>query len=89
VIPLNVIEAEQRAALHAALTGWSGKYPAVKVEPLLVRGRAAEVLIGVSRTAQLVVVGSRGHGGFVGLLLGSVGQHLMHHAACPVLIAHR
>jgi nucleotide-binding universal stress UspA family protein len=88
VLPLSAVEAAERAELEASLAGWQDRYPAVKLEALLAVGRAAKVLIGVSHTAQLVVVGSRGHGGFAGLLLGSVGQQLMHHAECPVLIAH-
>ncbi|WP_327002198.1 universal stress protein [Dactylosporangium sp. NBC_01737] len=87
-LPAGVIEASERRALDASVTGWKEKYPSVKVETLLVNGRTAEVLVGASRTAQLIVVGSRGHGGFTGLLLGSVGQQLMHHAECPVLIVH-
>jgi nucleotide-binding universal stress UspA family protein len=47
---------------------------------------AAEVLIERSEEADLLVVGSRGHGGFVGMLLGSVTQHLVAHANCPVVI---
>jgi nucleotide-binding universal stress UspA family protein len=82
------VHAQERAALEASLAAWREQYPDVKVEALVTAGRAAKVLIGVSHTAQLVVVGSRGHGGFAGLLLGSVGQQLMHHAECPVLIAH-
>ncbi|WP_426513788.1 universal stress protein [Dactylosporangium sp. McL0621] len=87
-LPVGDVEEYERAALDASLAPWRQQYPDVKVEALVTAGRAAKVLIGVSHTAQLVVVGSRGHGGFAGLLVGSVGQQLMHHAECPVLIAH-
>jgi nucleotide-binding universal stress UspA family protein len=50
-------------------------------------GSAAEVLIQLSADADLVVVGSRGHGGFAGMLLGSVSQHVAAHAKCGVVIA--
>ena len=61
----------------------------VEIERRLVEGRPAAVLVDESRGADLLVVGSRGHGGFTGLLLGSVGQQCAHHAACPVVIVHR
>lgn len=82
---------ERRTAEHNILLDgiaqWKDKYSDVPVEAVVVDGHPAKVLAGASATAQLVVVGTRGHGGFAGLLLGSVGLQLLHHADCPVLIA--
>ena len=52
----------------------------------VVEGNAAKILIDESAGAYLLVVGSRGHGGFVEALLGSTGQHAVHHATCPVVV---
>lgn len=51
-----------------------------------VEGHPAEVLVQASQDAAMLVVGSRGHGGFVGALLGSVSQQVVAHARCPVVV---
>jgi nucleotide-binding universal stress UspA family protein len=58
----------------------------VKLEQKVLTGGAAPVLVEEAKGASLLVVGSRGRGGFKGLLLGSVSQQVAHHAACPVVI---
>ena len=60
--------------------------PAVPVTGRLVEGNPVAALVEASREADLLIVGSRGLGGFSGMLLGSVSAQLAHHARCPVLI---
>jgi nucleotide-binding universal stress UspA family protein len=57
-----------------------------RVTRLLVMGGSAPVLLEVATSADLLVVGTRGHGGFTGLMLGSTSQHCAHHPPCPVVI---
>ncbi|WP_329536306.1 universal stress protein [Streptomyces sp. NBC_01450] len=84
--PPSALGAEEERLLYEALAGHREKYPDVVVEHRVVHGRTREALIEASRSAQLVVVGARGRGGFAGLLLGSVSHALLHHAHCPVAV---
>jgi nucleotide-binding universal stress UspA family protein len=60
----------------------------VAIDRQVVEGSAAEVLVGAATENDLLVVGSRGRGGFASLLLGSVSQQCAHHAPCPIVIVH-
>ncbi|MFJ7134777.1 universal stress protein [Streptomyces fungicidicus] len=83
--PGALAQAEERL-LAETLAGHQERCPDVVVERRVVHGGPRETLIEASRSAQLLVVGARGRGGFEGLLLGSVSQSLLHHAHCPVAV---
>ena len=63
--------------------------PSLEGEALAVEGQPAGVLLEQAADAELIVVGNRGRGGFESLLLGSVSQQVVHHAACPVVVVNR
>lgn len=73
-------------ALDAVIHEVAPAADGIVIERRVSEGAPATVLVDESRRADLLVVGSRGHGGFAGLLLGSVSQQCAHHAACPVVI---
>jgi len=58
----------------------------VAVTTRVIDGPAAQVLLTAGKGAELLVLGSRGHGAFAGMLLGSVSQHCVQHAACPTVV---
>jgi len=77
---------ETRKLLAQAVDSVLGPGSAQKVQQVVTEGHAASVLIAASEHADLLVVGSRGHGTFAGALLGSVSQHCVTHAVCPVVV---
>ncbi|MCO5971655.1 universal stress protein [Actinoallomurus soli] len=81
-------EGDAAKELTEAVRAVAGDQPSVPIRSTVVEGNPAEVLVNASRDAELLVVGNRGHGGFAGLLLGSVSQQCVHHAHCPVVVIH-
>lgn len=80
------VAAEECQPLVDAVARWGKKFPAVRVEQVVVRGDPARELVERSTAAQLVVVGTRGHGSVAGMFLGSVSHALIHHSTCPVAV---
>lgn len=82
----TAIAEHARQVLADSLGGWTEKYPDVDVTQSAVEGHAARELARAAQGAELLVVGSRGRGGFQGLLLGSVSRALVHHTPCPLAV---
>lgn len=94
--PLTVVHAHSREepsaveerVLAEAVAGWQEKYPEVAVTRALEQATPTAALLSHAAHARVLVVGSRGRGGFRGLLLGSTSQALLHHGSCPVVVVH-
>lgn len=77
-----------RKTLLTEIAETSRGHASVHIEARVVEGPPAPTLIHASEHAAALVTGSRGHGGFIGLLLGSVSQQCVTHAHCPVVVVH-
>lgn len=86
--PATDVREVERAMLAERLAGWQEKYPDVPVTRKVYWSDPVAVLKRFSESAQLLVVGSRGRGSFLGMLLGSVSNALVQHAFCPVMVVH-
>jgi len=81
-------QAVARQAIDEAVTETLGADPDVAVERIVKEGHAAPILLAAAKDADLLVVGSHGHGAFAGMLIGSVSEHLVRHAPCAIVVVH-
>jgi len=75
-----------RRQLAERMGEWAAKFPDVPVEQIVAWDHPARLLLELTERSQLAVVGSRGHGEFIGMILGSVSNALIHKASCPVVV---
>ena|SRR5665213_134873 len=87
IIPDNFNPAvDTQIGFEPILTSLRAAHPELEVQLKVIEGHPAQVLVEESRGASLLVVGSRGHGTFVGMLIGSTSAHCTATAACPVVV---
>lgn len=79
-------QAEAERRLAHLLTEELGVTPSIEVVPVVLHGNTTPTLLKVSELVDQLVVGSRGRGGFAGLLLGSTSEQLVRHASCPITV---
>ncbi|HLS79224.1 MAG TPA: universal stress protein [Nocardia sp.] len=80
------VRTAEEAVLAERLAGYEQQYPEVAIRRVVVSDRPVPALHAAAASAQLLVVGSRGRGGFTGMLLGSVSNALLHTVACPMVV---
>lgn len=86
-LELSAVQVSAEKVLAERLAGWQEQYPDVNVRRRIVGDKPAQHLIDESDAAQLVIVGSRGRGGFTGMLLGSVSRAVINAVTTPVIVA--
>ena len=85
-VPVEEIETAAKIVVENVMKSVEEFVGKTKVSTKITRGPAAATLLEAAKDAELLVVGRRGHGGVMGLLLGSVAEQVAHHAPCPVVI---
>lgn len=83
------VDARYRTMAESAIAAARDAHPEIEVTVEVRHGRAADTLVEIAEGADLLLVGSRGRGGFRGMLLGSVSQRVLALATCPVAILHK
>jgi nucleotide-binding universal stress UspA family protein len=86
IVDADELATASEQALAETVAEVAGADPPVRVECYVITGHPAYELVLYAKDADLLVVGSRGHGGFVGAMLGSVSHYCVHHATCPVVV---
>ena len=81
--------ADAQRLVEQAVAGIQRDYRTLTITTQVVEGQPGPVLVEAARGAEVLVVGSRGHGEFIGMLLGSVSEYCVTHAHCPVLVYHQ
>nr|WP_305781635.1 universal stress protein [Nocardia crassostreae] len=82
----DAIREEESLRFAESMAGYQERYPDVRVRRILVMDRPVRALVDEAENAQLVVTGSRGRGGFSGMLLGSTSAALLHSVDCPMVV---